>query len=113
MSDEEKPDPFAETPYNASDPKQVNTARKRAARKKKEELNFIKAIMELKPGRKWMLDQLTTLKVFASPIVLGDTHLTYHNLGEQNYGKKLLQDINDCAAEEYVLMMKEARDEHR
>ena len=109
ITDEEKLNPYAEVPYNAADPKEVAKANKRAKRHRKEELNFVHAIMSSATGRKWMYDQLALLKVFASPIVLGDVYLTYHNLGEQNYGKKLLQDINECAAKEYVIMMEESK----
>lgn len=96
--------------YNAADEKDVNNARKKAARLRKEELEFVSAIMSSPQGRKWMLNMLTTCKTFTNPIIPGDTHFTYHNIGEQNIGKKLLQDVNDAAPDQYILMMKEARD---
>lgn len=103
-----------EEPYNADDREQVNKRaneeRKRSARIRKEELDFVKAIMILPQGRKWMYNMLDTCKTFSNPIVPNDTHFTYHNIGEQNIGKKLLQDINDSSPDEYVLMMKEARE---
>jgi len=98
----------AEKPYDASDPEQVNQARKKAGRKKRGTLEFVKAIMTVPQGREWMYDMLVICKVFGSPLVPGDTHYTYHNLGEQNIGKKLLQDINTSAPDEYVMMIKEA-----
>ena len=99
-----------EEPYNAADPKQVNEARKKAARSKKEELDFTAAIMSTPQGRRWMFDLLNTCKTFTNPVVAGDPYYTYHNIGEQNIGKKLLQDVNDSAPAEYVLMMKEAKE---
>ncbi len=98
-----------EEAYNAGNKKQVNDARKKEARLRREELDFVRAIMDTSQGRKWMLNILNTCKTFTNPIVAGDTHYTFHNLGEQNIGKKLLQDINEAAPEEYTLMMKEAR----
>lgn len=101
---------LSEEAYNAADKTAVNNARKKTARLRKEELEFISAIMSLPKGRKWMLNMLTICKTFNNPIVPGDTHFTYHNIGEQNIGKKLLQDINDASPEQYTLMMKEARE---
>lgn len=101
---------LAEQPYDAGDPVAVNNARKKAGRERRAELDFTKAIMELKPGRKWMFDLLTECNIFGSPVVAGDTHFTYHNLGQQNIGKKLLQDVTESAPDEYVLMMKESRE---
>jgi hypothetical protein len=96
--------------YDASDPAQVSSARKKSGRKRKAELNFVKAIMIVPEGRHWMYDMIVLCKVFTSPIVPGDPYGTYNNIGEQNIGKKLLQDINECAPEEYMLMIKEANE---
>ena len=100
---------LAEQPYNAASKKEVNDARKKEARLRKEELSYVNKIMSTREGRKWMLNMLNICKTFTNPIVAQDTHYTYHNLGEQNIGKKLLQDINDAAPDQYILMMKEAR----
>lgn len=96
--------------YNASDPEQVNKARKKSARARKEELDFIVAIMSNKAGRRWLFNLITTCNPFGNPVIPGDTHLTYHNIGAQNIGKKLLQDINEGAPKEYILMMQESRE---
>lgn len=101
---------ITEKPFDASDPKQVNEARKRAGRKKRNDLDFIKAIMTVQEGRAWMLDLLNTCNIFGNPVVTGDPYFTYHNIGSQNIGKKLLQDINEAAPDEYVMMMKEAKE---
>lgn len=98
-----------EQAYDASNKKMVNDARKKEARLRREELDFIRTIMSNKEGRRWILGLLNTCKTFSSPIVSGDPHFTYHNIGEQNIGKKILQDINDACPEFYTEMMKEAR----
>lgn len=100
---------LAQQPYNASDKKQVNNARKKVARERRDELDYVKAIMSTKQGRKWMYDMIVACKVFHNPVVQGDPYATYHNIGGQNLGKKLIQDINDAAPEEYVAMMREAK----
>lgn len=100
----------AEEPYDSSDKASVNAARKKAARLERERLEFTKSIMETPQGRAWMLDLLSACKIMGNPVVQGDTHFTYYHLGEQNIGKKLMQDIDNAAPEEYILMMKEARE---
>ncbi|MFA7278757.1 MAG: hypothetical protein WC100_01525 [Sterolibacterium sp.] len=101
---------LAEEQYDASDKKQVNNARKKAARMERERLEFVRAIMTVPAGRKWMYGLLVDCKIFDNPIVPGETHYTYHNIGAQNIGKKLFMDINDAAPEEYITMMREARE---
>lgn len=98
---------LAEQPYDANDPKQVNAARKKAARQRKAELDFVYAIMSQPQGRKWMWDLIATCKSFGNPIIPGDPYLTYTNLGAQNIGKKLLQDIWEGAPDQYLDMVKE------
>lgn len=99
-----------EEPYDASDKKSVNNKRKKAAALERERLDFVAGIMSLPQGRKWMFGLMTDLNLFGNPIVPGDTYATYHNLGAQNFGKKLLQDINLAAPDDYVKMMKESRE---
>jgi len=98
-----------EEPYNAADPEKVNNARKKEARERREELQFLAKIMATKEGRKWTYKLIASCNPFGNPIIPSDTHLTYSNLGAQNIGKKLLQDINDAAPDQYVIMIKENR----
>lgn len=96
--------------FDAGDKKKVNERNSRLGREKENEQNFIKTIMSLPEGRKWIYNLLEICKVFGNPVILGDPYATHFNIGEQNVGKKLLQDINDCASEQYTLMIKEAND---
>lgn len=100
--------------YNADDREQVNkranAERKRSARLRREELEFVRAIMSSPQGRKWMNNLIIECKSWGNPIIPGDVYLTYANLGSQNIGKKLFQDIGEAAPNEYILMMKEARE---
>lgn len=99
-----------EEAYNAASKTQVNNMRKKTARLRKEELDYVKQIMSTIYGRKWMYNLLTsTCKTFGNPIVPNETHYTYFNLGERNIGMKLFQDINDAAPQEYINMMQEAK----
>lgn len=81
-----------EIPYDASDPKQVNTARKKASRKLSEKLEFVKAMMELTQGRKYLWDIMFACDVFGNPVGI-DPYDTYWKLGKQNMGKLILMDV--------------------
>lgn len=98
-----------ERPFDAGDAKQVNERNKKLGRKRKEKEYYIRTIMGTPQGRAWMLELLESCKIFGNPVVPGDPYFTYHNIGEQNVGKKLLQDINVAAPQEYVTMMQESR----
>lgn len=101
---------LTEEPYNAGNKEHVNKRRAKEGRQLRQKLDYMKTIMSTSQGREWIYNLLEICKVFNSPIVMGDTHFTYHNIGEQNIGKKLLQDINQAAPDEYIIMMKEARE---
>lgn len=99
---------LAERPYDASDPDSVNQARKRAGRNKKNHLDFVQAMMSVPEGRRWVREMMESCRVFGNPVVMGDTHATYFQLGEQNVGKRILQDVQNFP-ENYALMMKEGK----
>lgn len=98
-----------EQTFDASDPLQVNNARKKAGRKKREDLDFIQGVMSLAQGRKWVYEFLKECDVYGNPIVQGDTHATYFNLGKRNIGQLLLQDVQQFD-DYYLKMLKEARE---
>lgn len=102
-------EPGEEKGYDASDAAQVNLARKKSGRKRLKNQQFITAIMNVPEGREWMYDLIAHCNPLGNPVITGDTHLTYHNIGAANIGKKLLQDINEAAPDQYITMMKEAR----
>lgn len=97
-----------EEAYDTSDPKQVNTARKKAARTRADRLRFVKAAMENEEGRAWFYDLLVRCHVINTPFQ-DDPYLTAFRCGEQNIGLQLMKDIQDAAANLYIVMTKEAR----
>lgn len=107
--DPEDDDPSAvlEKPYNASDPVQVNQARKKAGRKKKASLRVIQALMENEEGRAWIWEELTECFINEEPMVVGDVYQTYRNLGIQSRGKKMLSQAMQFP-DLYMLMVSEA-----
>lgn len=100
---------MAEEPYNAAEPEQVNEARKKAGRRKSKRLEVIALLMQHQDGRAWIYELLEDCQMFGNPIVQGDTHATYANIGAANFGKKIWQDIEQAAPDECSLMLKEAR----
>lgn len=98
----------AEVPYNAADPAQVHEARVKSGRRTAEKLNFTQEIMSKREGRKWIWDLFQVCHTFDNPLVPGDTHQTYFQLGEQNIGKRLLQDVQQFE-DLYVAMCRENR----
>jgi hypothetical protein len=98
-----------EKPFDASDSEQVNKSRKVAGRNRRARLDFVEGMMTLPQGRKWLWELMEYCSVHGSPVVQGDTHATYFNLGQQNIGKRVLADVQEFSAL-YVQMVKEAKE---
>lgn len=96
-----------EKPYDAGDPEQVNTARKKAGRKKAERLRVVEALMQHEQGRRWVYEWMQACHIYGNPVVMGDPHATYFNLGQENIGKWLLSDVVAAAPDNYLLMLEE------
>jgi len=95
--------------YDASDEEQVAKARKKGGRNRRARLEMVEAILQQEQGRKYYFDLLEKCYVFGNPLVIGDTHATYFQLGMQNIGKLVLQDIQEFPAL-YVQMMGEGKE---
>jgi len=100
---------FIDDDYNADDPKQVNRARKKAAREKLQHDEVIRGIMSVKEGRKWIYHILEFSCMFGNPIASGDPYSTYANIGMANIGKMIWSEVEDAAPEFCTLMLKEAK----
>ena len=96
-----------EVPYDTSDPKQVNTARKKAAKTRADRLQFVEAAMNTEQGRAWYYDILKRCHVFNVPYVDGDPYATAFKCGETNIGIQILDDIQTIASGNYVKMVDE------
>lgn len=99
-----------EKPYDASDSKQVNNARKKAARKMSDRLRMVEGIMTLKEGRKWLFDFMQSCDMFGNALVQGDAYGTHFRLGQQDAAKRILLDCIAASPELYVQMMKEGNE---
>lgn len=98
-----------EQPYNAGDPEEVAKQAARAARFKIARAEVLTNIMGTVAGRAWVHDLLVFCSIYGDPVIPGDTHLTYRNLGMQNVGKMILDEINTAAPERYLPMLREAK----
>lgn len=102
-----------EQPYNANDAKQVNSARKRAARKKILQDEIIRGIMSVKEGREWINHILTMGDMFGNPHVRGDAYDSAFNMGMANLAKLIWMEIEEVVPESCAMMRKEARDNEK
>lgn len=101
---------LAETPYDASDPEQVNKQRVKAGRKKTKRLEVIKRLMDDKDGRAWVYELLERGHIYHTSFVPGDSHASAFKEGERNITNQLLIDVTAAASEEYLLMIREAKE---
>lgn len=105
---EEEARELAEKPFNASDEKDVNEARKRSGRKKKRQREILKVMMGNEDGRTLMFDFVRCV-IEGDPMVPGDQYSTYYNLGQERKARALFREIVKICPEEFVKMMKEQK----
>lgn len=92
--------------YDTSDKESVNKARKRSSRTRADRMEFITAAMTTEQGRAWFYDLLVFCRVFNSPMA-EETNRTFFNLGIQNVGLRILDDIQTAAPDKYLPMVNE------
>lgn len=100
---------IAETSYDASNKKQVNNARKKAASRNKKRLEVIQLLMQHKDGRAWIYEILERCHIYTTSFVQGDPHATSFREGERNVGNQLLIDVLKAATDDYLKMVKEGQ----
>lgn len=92
--------------YDTSDKEAVNKVRKKSARTRATRLEFVAAAMTTEQGRAWFYDLLVRCRVVSTPYV-ENSDKTIFNLGQQNVGLMVLDDIQTAASDNYVLMITE------
>lgn len=95
-----------ETPFNSSEPADVNEKRKKAGRKKKKDREVILALMQHPDGRQMIYDS-TFLILHTNPVVAGDSLSTYYNLGMAKKARDLFVDVVKVAPDLFIKMMEE------
>lgn len=96
----------SETTYDTSDKEAVNNVRKKTARTRATRLEFVAAAMTTPQGRAWFYDTLVRCKVVSTPYI-ENSDRTIFNLGQQNIGLMILEDIQIAAPENYLRMVTE------
>ncbi len=99
-----------ETTYDSSDPEQVNEARKKSGRRKRANLDFVKAILTVPEGREWLYRLLLACDVFRQPWTRGDPDGTAFRCGKLDVGYQLLADAEKADPDGFNLMRKEGKE---
>lgn len=95
--------------FNAEDPKAQREKKKRRLYREGQNRDVIKDLLATTQGRAWMSELLVFCDVMGNPFVQGSGDGTAFNLGMQNVGKMLLDQIFESAPEKYALMLREAK----
>lgn len=93
---------------DASDPKQIRRARRVQERHQTELVAAIKAVMQTQPGRLVFWELLSAAGVFRS-VFNQHGGIQSWNIGRQDFGQEILQDLMTVDEDAYLLMEKEAR----
>lgn len=96
--------------YNSDDPKQVKKAKDKAELAHAMKIDIVKGVMSTPPGRKWIYGILERCHIYGNPFVPGQSDVTAFNLGEANIGRSFLADVQEAASEDYLVMLREAKE---
>lgn len=107
MSDE---DPAPDEPFDAGEARHVKKRKRRATVREDERLAFVAAAMGTPQGRAYFWGLLGACHVFASSWS-PDASTTAFREGERNIGLSILAGIQAVSAEQYLIMVKEAKED--
>lgn len=94
-------------PYDSGDPEQVAKAEIEKARRVKEQLDVVAAIMATPSGRAWIWSELVAARIFATTFVSGDPMASAFAEGERNGGLRLFAQVMKAAPDNYIVMARE------
>lgn len=92
--------------YDTSDPKQIYEVKKQAKASAKRTAAMVGAIMDLQQGREWMFSLLSFCGVFTNPFAT-DPHRTAFLCGQMNVGQRVLAELQEHTARQYLTMIEE------
>lgn len=96
-------------PYDASNPKAIRAAAKRAAAEGAADSRVLFTLMSSAEGRAYVFKRLERSFVFSTPFT-GDNNRTNFNLGVQNVGLLELSELMRVCPDQFILMLREAND---
>ena len=94
------------------DPKKVRESRIRQRDKEERLAAFTRNIMASPQGRAWVNNLLEQFQVLQTPFA-SDPLTMAHNVGMQNFGRKLMGDLMQLCPDEFITMLKEEADGRR
>ena len=92
---------------NAADPEQVRKAASKEDRKRHDELNDLRVVLNSKEGRRFLFRLVNELCHYDTNDFNNSGSLTYFNLGERNIGRVVKSDAIEASLEAFQLMEKE------
>jgi hypothetical protein len=98
-------------PYDATDPAAEQNARRDEARRQRDTIDVMRAILGTKKGRAWLCDKLEKCHIYGSPFMPGQPDATAFALGEENVGKQLMLEAIDADAGSYMKLLAERKEE--
>jgi hypothetical protein len=96
FTEETPPEP--ENPYDASDPVQVESRKRKSKRKENRVDNYTKQLMSSPDGRAWMFSLLEMAHLYSES-------QTERDEGERRLGLKILARINRACPDMFIQMM--------
>lgn len=105
--------------YNAADPRHIESARKEAGQRRREDGDFWRTAMSTPQRRAALWRLLDSCKLYSNaadlgtPTRLSDPLLTYLNLGRESVGKQIMVAAQDASLDLYLTMVKEAQERER
>lgn len=95
-----------EQPYDASDPKQVAERVRASKRRQKKEGAFLCKALKDAEGRSFFYDLLASCHIFSTPFT-GDAFTSAFNMGAQNMGNRLYNQLMIADPKAFLQMLTE------
>lgn len=99
--------PAPTQPYDASDPEQVNAARREEGRRLKARRGVLKGILRTPAGRAWLYEMLNMCHIYHTSFIPGQPDASAFREGERNVGLKMAGEASAADPENYLLMVRE------
>lgn len=96
-------------PLDVGDAASVKAVRKDAKLEAEQDIEVLRTVMSIEPGRRWMHKLLVKCHCFANPFSK-DPLVTAFSCGEMNIGQQILIELNNHCTDTYLQMMKENRE---
>lgn len=107
MSTAEPSDPDVATPFDASDPQQVNERNSRAGHRTRRLRAVLQDLLAKQDGREWLWQFMADLMLTDKQIVAGDPVATAFRDGQREVGLALMRKLARTDAANFAAMLRE------